>query len=151
MIYMINRGVFRYSHNPSSSFRFTGTPNTVRCYTDASIDPDVSQNSPKTAGLGIFLQDQAKNCNYYVKLRMDNITSVVMSEAAGLAIAATITSRLGFQNISFYTDNQLLVNYLNGADHSRPPSWDSKPFTQKFINLNHGKRVQIIKIPSHMH
>jgi hypothetical protein len=137
----------QHSHQASSSFRSTGTPNAARCYTDASVDPDASQSSPKTAGLGIFLQVQPTNCNYYVKLRMDHITSVVMAEAACLAFAAAIASELGLQVISFNTDNQLLVNYLNGSDNSTPPSWDSKPFTQKFINYNHGKIVHILKIP----
>jgi len=136
-----------HSHHLSPSYTSTDSPNEIRCYTHASIDPGVSQNSPKKAGLGIFLQDQATNCSHYIKIQMDNITSVLMAEAAALAFAAEIAPKLDFQQVSFNTDNQLLVNCLKGANHSSSASWDSKPYTQKFINFSHGIRSQILKIP----
>jgi hypothetical protein len=35
---------------------------------------------------------------------------------------------------TFLSDNQQLVSFLNGADHSNPPMWNIKTFTQSFIN-----------------
>ncbi|KAG2557912.1 hypothetical protein PVAP13_8NG257207 [Panicum virgatum] len=43
-------------------------------------------------------------------------------------------------------DNQLLVNYINGSDHSNPPDWKIKPFTQVVTNLLAGTSTTIHKI-----
>ena len=135
------------SHN-SCQCRFTDGPEEVRCYTDASIDPGVSIDSPKEAGLGIHIQEVKTKVTYHFKIRISQATSVVMAEAAAIAFAANIASNLGYDKIIFYTDNQSLVNYLNGHTTSWLPSWDSKPFTQMFINCTTNRRSQVLKIPS---
>jgi hypothetical protein len=71
------------------------TANEVQCYTDASIDPEASKDLPRMAGLGIFIQDMRRNNKFCIKLRIQDVTSVVMAEAAALAFAATISSKLG--------------------------------------------------------
>lgn len=134
------------THN-SSQCRFTDGPEELRCFTDASIDPGVSIDSPKEAGLGIHIQEVKTKVTYHIKTRISQATSVVMAEAAALAFAAKIASNLDSDRIIFYTDNQLLVNSLNGHNTSWLPSWDSKPFIQMFINFTTNRRSQVLKIP----
>jgi hypothetical protein len=117
------------------------------CYTDASIDPDVSIDTPKTAGLGIVIQDSNIKVSHHIQIRIDNITSVVMAEAAAIAFAAAITSELELEKICFHTDNEMLANSINGADCPWMPPWDSKPFTQMFINHTKDRNIQVLKIP----
>ena len=133
--------------NNKTLCRFPETLSDARCFTDASNDPDVTHSSPRRAGLGIFFLDPRANNSYYIKLQINNITSVVIAEAATLAFAAAIASALGLQDITFLTDSQMLTNYFNGQNLSCPPFWDAKPFTQKFLNFNANKRSQVLKIP----
>jgi len=130
-----------------SSCRSAGDIDGFRCYTDASIDPDVSINNPKSAGLGIVIQNSKANVTHHIKLRINDITSVVMAEAATLAFVAAIISEMGIEETYFHTDNEMLLHYFNGEDCSWMPSWDSKPFTQMFINHTKHKRIQVLKIP----
>lgn len=62
----------------------------ARCYTDASTTPDDSLQVSKLAGLGILffnnLQDAASTI--YIKIKQKGCSSVVMAEAAALAIGA---------------------------------------------------------------
>jgi len=121
--------------------RSAGNSEEIRCYTDASIDSEVSLDFPKSAGLGILIQDSRRNGSYHIKLRINEITSVVMAEAAAIAFAAAIVSELGLEEICFYIDNQMLANSLNGEDCSWLPS------TQTFTNYTNGKRIRVLKIP----
>jgi len=114
----------------------------ARCYTDASIAPDMTQPSSKKAGLGIFILDPRSNLKLYIKVQIYNITSVIMAETAAMAFAAKASSMLQIEEVSFLTDSQLLVNYFNGPDLNHPPHWDAKPFTQRFINSVANKRIQ---------
>jgi ribonuclease HI len=44
-----------------------------------------------------------------------------MAEVAALALATSLCRQMGLQHISFFTDNQLLVNCINGDRPSNPP------------------------------
>jgi hypothetical protein len=83
-------------------------------------------------------------------VQIDNITSVIMAEAAAMAFAASISSLLQAEEVSFLTDSQILVNYFNGPDLSSPPHWEAKPFTQRFINSVANKRIPVLKVQRSM-
>ena len=100
----------------------------------------------RKAGIGIFILDQAYQSKFLIKAHINQITSVLMAEAASLPLAASIISLLHTQDTSFLTDSQLLVNFFNGNDLNSPPHWDIKPFTQRFLNAVTSRRVQVIKI-----
>jgi len=68
--------------------------------------------------------------NVYIKTAMKDSTLVLMAEAAALALAVTVTDRLQLNHINFLSDSQQLVQFLNSSDHSNPPDWRIKPFTQ---------------------
>jgi hypothetical protein len=59
--------------------------------------------------------------NIYIKAGIADSVSVVMAEAAALALAAAVTERLHLNNINFLSDNQELVNFFNNRDRSMPP------------------------------
>ena len=63
---------------------------------------------------------------------MTGATSVLMAEAAAIALAAIVTDRLNLQQIHFLSDNQQLVQFLNDVDQGNPPDWRIKHFTQVF-------------------
>jgi hypothetical protein len=73
--------------------------------------------------------------------------SVIMAEAAAMALAAKMVSLLHLQGTNFLTDNQLLVNFFNSQDHSSPSDWTIKRFTQQFLNHIAGLSCNIFKIP----
>jgi len=78
---------------------------------------------------------------------MKNSTSVLMDEAAALALAAQIALTLGINCPIFLSDNQQLVTFLNGSDHSHQPHWDIiKYFTQSFINQSSKINGKIFKV-----
>ena len=82
----------------------------------------------------------------YIKATMLDSTSVLMAEAATSALAATVTERLHLQQTNFLTDNQELVLFLNASDHSNPPDWRIKHFTQLFVNYTKQRTTEIFKI-----
>jgi len=83
----------------------------TRCYVDASITPDQSDPQPRMAGLGIFiLNPQAQHVQtIYIKSRMVTCTSVLMAEAASLALAVIVIHRLNINGYSFLSDCEQLV------------------------------------------
>ena len=77
---------------------------------------------------------------------MTEATSVLMAEAAAIALAAIVTDRLNLQQIHFLLDNQQLVQFLNAVDQGNPPDWRIKHFTQVFTNhTRHGDK-RILKV-----
>lgn len=44
------------------------------------------------------------------------------------------------------SDNQQLVNFINGNDHDNPSQWEIKPFTQRFVNNTSSNNARIFKI-----
>jgi hypothetical protein len=69
-----------------------------------------------------------------------------MAEAAALALAVVLNSKLNFNNTCFLSDCQQLVHFLNGADQNHPPDWRIKPFTQLFRNHANQGHANIYKI-----
>jgi hypothetical protein len=65
----------------------------------------------------------------YVKAAITYSSSVLMAEAAALALAATITHQLHLQHTNFLTDNQELVHIFNASDHTNPSDWRIKRYT----------------------
>ena len=103
----------------------------VRCYTDASLLPDHTLSPPRTAGIGIFLVNTQVQPvqTIYIKALMSGAHSVIMAEAAALALAAMVADLLNFTNIAFLSDCNQLVQFLNADDQNHPPDWRIKPFT----------------------
>lgn len=89
-----------------------------------------------TAGLGVFIVNTHFRPvqTIYVKATLNAATSVLMAEAAALAMAALITHKLGLQ-VNFLSDNQQLVHFLNDQDQTNPPEWRIKYYTQVFCNF----------------
>jgi LPS O-antigen subunit length determinant protein (WzzB/FepE family) len=75
---------------------------------------------PRKAGLGVFFLNTSPGGSgtIYIKALMQSSTSVLMAEAAALALAAKIALALGIQSPVFLSDNQKLVTFLNGSDHT---------------------------------
>ena len=82
----------------------------------------------------------------YIKAAMLDLSSVLMAEAAALALAATVTEQLSLQHTNFLSDNQELVLFLNASDYSNPPDWRIKHLTQTFINHTTQRSTGIYKI-----
>jgi hypothetical protein len=117
-----------------------------RCYSDASTTPDNISSDARKAGLGIFFLDPSHQITFYIKAQINQVTSVIMAEAAAMALVAWITSLLHIRNTHFLTDNQLLPNFFNGSDLCSPPHWDIKPFTQRFLNAVANSNCRVHKI-----
>jgi len=120
----------------------------VRCYVDASTAPDHPSLPPRMAGLGIFfVNTQVQPAQMiYIKAQMSGTHSVLMAEAAALALAAVLNDALNFNNTAFLSDCQQLVDFLSLNDHTHPPDWRIKFFTQLFINCSARSHAQIFKI-----
>jgi len=120
----------------------------VRCYVDASTALDHPSQQPRLAGLGIFFVNThvQPTQTIYIKAHMPATQSVIMAEAAALALAALVNNRLGFNNAAFLSDCQQLVHFLNPADQSNPPDWRIKPFTQIFTTCSAQCQAKIYKI-----
>lgn len=120
----------------------------VRCYSDASTAPDLPTLSPRPASIGLFIINTQVNPvqTIYIKARMIGTTSVLMAEAAAIALAAVVTQRLNLQQVHFLSDNQQLVHFLNASDQANPPEWRVKPFTQMFTNSTTNTNKTIRKI-----
>jgi ribonuclease HI len=105
------------------------------CYVDASTTPDQPNQQPSLAGLGVFilnLQEQPTQA-MYIKAKLHACTSVIMAEAAALALASVIIDKLNITGVNFLSDSEQLVHFLNKEDLSNPPDWRIKPFTQLFL------------------
>ena len=131
-------GILRQSKPGSSS----------RCYTDASICPDTSPQVPRRAGTGIFIVTSYAGIisTIYVKAICQECNSVLMAEATTLALGAKILNAMQGPQPFFLSHNQQLVNFLNGKDHSNPPTWEIKPYTQSFVNIISTNGGKIFKI-----
>jgi hypothetical protein len=49
-----------------------------------------------------------------------------------LALAARVAVNMGYTNVSFFSDCSQLVQFLSSQDHSNPPDWRMKNFTQEY-------------------
>ena len=81
----------------------------------------------------------------FIQARMHSSTSVSVAEAGGLALAARCCRLLNLQEVSFFSDNETLVNIINDRFQSSKP-WSIKPFTADFSFQVQNKRFQVLKI-----
>lgn len=74
-----------------------------RCYIDASTLPDPVSSLPRRARIGIFIINMQVHPpqQVYIKAAMSDSTSLLMAEAAALALAAIVTERLHLQHTNF--------------------------------------------------
>jgi hypothetical protein len=98
--------------------------------------------------LGVFIINTQVHPpqNIYIKAAMKDSTSVIMAEAAVLALAAAVTAQLEMYHTNFLSDNQELVSFINSRDQSNPPDWRIKHLIQLFINYTHQRHTRTIKI-----
>jgi hypothetical protein len=103
----------------------------IRCFIDASTSPDQPSLILRQAGLGILIVNTEAPTTQtgYIKARLTACSSVLMAEAAALALAVNVTHHMNLTNINFLSDCDQLVQFLNAADHSNPPDWRIKYFT----------------------
>jgi hypothetical protein len=119
-----------------------------RCYVDAAVTPDDQNNNTNNAGLGIFIlnfQVQPPQ-SIYVQAQLQRCHSVLMGEAAALALGATIVRALQIPYCSFLSDSQQLVHFLHQENRQNPPQWRIKPFTQVFNNTATTLQTHLFKI-----
>jgi hypothetical protein len=78
----------------------------TRCFVDASTTPDHPSHSTRKAGIGIlFVNTQVQPVQtIYIKASMSITHSVIMAEAAVLALATVLADHLNFTQISFLSD-----------------------------------------------
>lgn len=102
----------------------------------------------RQAGLGVFIVNNrtGSSSTIYIKALLKNSSSVLMAEAAALALGAQVLCTLGIQQPFFLSDNQQLVSFFNGKDHINPPQWEIKPFTQIFIINTSRNNARTFKI-----
>jgi len=102
----------------------------------------------RPAGLGVFFVNPQvqPTQTVYIRARVSGVHSVLMAEAAALALAATISDLLNFNNTTFLSDCQQLVHFLNAVDQSYPSDWRIKFFTQMFTNRLGRRQAKICKI-----
>lgn len=117
-----------------------------RCYSDASLAPDSVNSAPRSAGLGIFLMDPTQHLKCFIRARIDQVSYVLMAESAAMALAAKICDLLRFSDMSFLTDSQILASFFNGPDLDKPPQWQIKPYTQKFLNAVTNCNWKVFKV-----
>jgi ribonuclease HI len=105
-------------------------------------------STPRNAGIGVFIINTCLQPpqQVYIKAMLKDTASVLMAEAAALALAALVTHHLQLNNVTFLSDNQQLVHFLNGSDLSIPSDWRMKPFTQIIRNSTHQRSTAILKI-----
>lgn len=120
----------------------------IRYFVDASTSPHQPSIHLRQAGLGILLvnTEVQPTQTVYIKAILADCSSVLMAEAAAIALAVQIIQSMNLTNISFLSDCQQLVHFLNTADHSNPPDWRIKHFTQLFTNHSRCRGFKIFKI-----
>ena len=69
-----------------------------------------------------------------------------MAESATIALAAQLLGHLQGHQKTLLSDNQQLVNFLNGSNLSNPPDWIIKPYTQITATLLLGTNLVVRRI-----
>jgi hypothetical protein len=128
--------------------RLSGLLQGVRCYTDASTSLDFPSLPPRNAGLGLFIVNTQVHPaqTIFVKAILTGAISVLMAEAAAMALAAIVTDCLNMQEIIFLSNNHMLVHFLNDLDHANPPELKIKHFTQIFTSSTSRRDARILRI-----
>lgn len=69
-----------------------------------------------------------------------------MAEAAALSLATSITQGLNLSSVTFVSDSQLLVHFINDPRAQDPSDRRAKPFTQAIRNFMDHQQGSIFKI-----
>ena len=119
-----------------------------RCYVDVSRVPDDHSTASAIAGIGIFILNFQVHPaqSIYIKARMHNCHSVLMGEAAALALGAKLVQALQISSCFFLSDSQQLVQFLHSANKDHPPHWRMKPYTQVYDNVAGNLQTTLFKI-----
>jgi ribonuclease HI len=75
-----------------------------------------------------------------------DVSSVVMAEAAALAMAASIAIKFGFMQVSFLTDSSKLQQFLSTLDQNNPPDWRMLTYTQQYLSSTTQIQASLFKI-----
>jgi hypothetical protein len=127
----------------------------IRCYVDAATAPDNQPTIIRKAGIGIlFVNPQVQPVQtIYIRAQLSQALSVLMAEAAALALAAIIADRLHYNNVTFLSDCQRLVHFLNSTDLflnstdlTNPLEWQIKHYSHMYINSTGTRQARIFKI-----
>jgi hypothetical protein len=71
--------------------------------------------------------------------------TVISAEAAVIAFAAALLNNMNFQQVSFLSDCAQLVPFLNSLDHTDPPDWRMKIYTQVFDDSTHIEELKFTR------
>lgn len=120
----------------------------IRCFVDASTQPDQTTNHVSLAGIGILIVNSQVHPmqTTYIKAAMTSTHSVITAEAAAMALAAMILNRLRLSNVSFLSDCSQLVQFLNDQERHNPPDWRILEYTQVFDNCVSNQQPRIYRI-----
>jgi hypothetical protein len=120
----------------------------IRCYVDASITLDSQPTNIRKAGIGIFfVNPQVQPVQtIHIAAQLSQAHSVLTAEAAALALAAIIADRLDYNNVTFLSNCQRLVQFLSSADLTNPPEWQIKQYTQVYTNSTGTRQARISNI-----
>lgn len=120
----------------------------TKCFVDASTSPDQPSTLLRQAVLGVLIVNTKvqPTQTVYIKAKLTACSSVLMAKAAALALAVNVTQCMNLTNISLLSDCEQLMHFLNTADHSNPPNWRIKYFTQLFSNQSRCREFKIFKI-----
>jgi hypothetical protein len=69
-----------------------------------------------------------------------------MVEVAAMALAAKLMNVRNFNDVGYLSDCSQLVQFLNAEDHSHPPDWRTKAFTQIFDNCVINRQAKVLRI-----
>jgi len=107
--------------------------------------PDTTTSNTRQAGLGVFIinTDVHPPISIFIKATMQNSFSVIMAESAALAFAANLLNQLQCRVNTILSDNQQLMHFLNGSNHSNPLDWRIEPYTQIAANLLSTTNLQV--------
>jgi hypothetical protein len=95
------------------------------------VDSKLAQNAGSTPHPP--LDSTSRYCHLAVVSTLKR--SVLVAEAAALALAAIITDRLSLQQVDFLSNSQQLVHFLDGQDQTNPSERRIKYYTQIFSNF----------------
>jgi hypothetical protein len=120
----------------------TGT----KIFRDASwVQVEKQRNSPRPAGLGIYIQVEGNQCpKLFIAAISPPVSSVLQADAFGLLLAAKLADLLRLNQFTFFTDN---ATFAKAAAHHNiqdaPGHWEIRPQLANVFNSSsfHSDRI----------
>ncbi|KAM0895415.1 hypothetical protein ACQ4PT_023829 [Festuca glaucescens] len=104
--------------------------------------------STRVAGLGVYLMNPAHNSTIYIHASSAHVDYVLQAEAQALVLVATVVRSLGWNNMTFLSDCQVLVDAGEAADLiSKPGHWSARPILAEFFRCRRQHLEHVIKVP----